>query len=133
MRVYLAGAFSRKNEIAEKTQELENMGIIVTSSWVRESESENKVLDCDEELAPLLARKDLQEIMAADAVVLFTHDPTHKFVRGGRMHEAGFAMGLGKSLLVCGPKENIFHYLPEVNVFSTWEELKETLTKAVLV
>jgi len=49
------------------------------------------------------------------------------------MHEAGFAMGLGKTLMICGPRENIFHYLDEVHKFDTWEQLKETLTKSVLV
>jgi nucleoside 2-deoxyribosyltransferase len=134
MRVYLAAGFSRKNEIAEKSQELENLGIKVTSTWPWEAAAPNSTLaEVGHDYLVKNARKDLNEILAADAVILFTQDPLIPFCRGGRMHEAGFAMGCGKTLLVCGPRENIFHYLPEVNVFATWEELKATLTKAILV
>jgi nucleoside 2-deoxyribosyltransferase len=134
LKVYLAAGFSRKGEIAEKSQELENLGIKVTSTWPYEEMAGNaKLHDVTDDYLRTHARKDLNEIIAADAVILFTQDPLIPFCRGGRMHESGFAMGLGKTLIVCGPKENIFHYLPEVNVFSTWEDLKSTLTKAVLV
>ena len=134
MRVYLAAGFSRKNEIAEKSQELENLGIKVTSTWPWENAAPNSTLDeVGDDYLIFNGRKDLNEILAADALILFTQSPLIPFCRGGRMHEAGFAMGLGKTLLICGPKENIFHYLPEVNQFDTWEQLKATLTKAVAV
>lgn len=134
MRVYLAAGFSRKNEIAEKSQELENLGIKVTSTWPWENAAPNSTLDeVGDDYLIFNGRKDLNEILAADALILFTQSPLKPFCRGGRMHEAGFAMGLGKTLLICGPKENIFHYLPEVNQFDTWEQLKATLTKAVAV
>ena len=134
MKIYLAAAFARKNEIAEKSQELENLGIKVTSTWPWEEAAPNSHLhDVSNEYLVRNGRKDLREIIASDAVILFTQSPLTPFCRGGRMHEAGFAMGLGKTLIVCGPRENIFHYLPEVRQFNTWEELKATLTKAVLV
>ena len=133
-KVYMAAGFARKNEIAEKSQELENLGIKVTSTWPWEEAAPNSTMD---EVGPDYltknARKDLEEIIRADTLILFTHDPLIPFCRGGRMHEAGFAQGLGKTLMICGPRENIFHYLPEINQFNTWEELKQTLTKAVLV
>jgi nucleoside 2-deoxyribosyltransferase len=134
MKVYLAAGFSRKNEIAEKSQELENLGIKVTSTWPWENSApDSKLGESTENELRALARKDLEEILAADALILFTQDPEKPFVRGGRMHETGFAHAAGKSLLICGPRENIFHYLPEINQFNTWEDLKATLTKAILV
>jgi len=134
VKCYLAAGFSRKQEIAEKSQELENLGIKVTSTWPYEEMAGNaKLHEVTDEYLRTHARKDLNEIMAADAVILFTQDPLIPFCRGGRMHEAGFAQGCGKALMVCGPRENIFHYLPETIVFNTWEELKAVLTKAILV
>jgi nucleoside 2-deoxyribosyltransferase len=134
MKVYLAAGFSRKNEIAEKSQELENLGIVVTSTWPYEDISGNaKLHEVSDEYLRTHARKDLNEILSADAIILFTQDPLVPFHRGGRMHETGFAHALGKSLLICGPRENLFHWLPEFNQFNTWEELKATLTKAILV
>ena len=134
MKVYLAAGFSRKQEIAEKSQELENLGIHVVSTWPYEEMAANDGLnDVTEEYLRLNARKDVQEIIVADALVLFTQEPTKPFFRGGRMHEAGFAHGIGKRLLVCGPKENIFHYLPEVEQHDTWEQLKQELVATTTV
>jgi hypothetical protein len=45
------------------------------------------------------------------------------------MHEFGYAMGRGKKLFVCGPRENIFHYLPNVTVCADFEETKQALLK----
>lgn len=134
MKIYMAAGFSRKNEIAEKSQELENLGIKVVSTWPWEDAAPNSTMaEVGSDYLRKNARKDLNEILAADALILFTQDPEKPFVRGGRMHETGFAQALGKTLLICGPRENIFHYLPEFNQFDTWESLKATLTKAVLV
>lgn len=134
MKCYLAAGFSRKNEIAEKSQELENLGIKITSTWPHEEMTANaKLHEVSDEYLRQHARKDLNEILAADALILFTQDPLVPFCRGGRMHEAGFAHALGKSILICGPRENLFHWLPEINQFNTWEDLKATLTKAILV
>ena len=134
MRCYLAAGFSRKNEIAEKSQELENLGIKVVSTWPWEiAAPDSTMADVGPDYLRLNARKDLQEIILSDALILFTQDPLIPFCRGGRMHEAGFAQALGKTIMVCGPRENIFHWLPEIHQFDTWEQLKATLTKAILV
>jgi nucleoside 2-deoxyribosyltransferase len=125
MKFYLAAGFSRKDEIAEKTRQLESKGIGVTSSWPWEDASPNATLqdvDC-----PIVAAKDIAEIDAADGVILFTQEPTKPFVRGGRMHEFGYAQGKGKRLIVVGPRENIFHYLPNVHVYPTFEALLEVI------
>jgi nucleoside 2-deoxyribosyltransferase len=134
VKVYMAARFDLKNEIAEKSQELENLGIKVTSTWPYEAVgAEENYMAVPQEYLEKYARVDIDQIMNADALILFTQDPLIPFCRGGRMHEAGFAQGLGKTLIVCGPKENIFHWLPEVTQFDTWEQLKAALTKAVAV
>lgn len=69
------------------------------------------------------AAKDISEISEGDTIILFTQDPKLPFCRGGRMHEFGYAHAAGKRCIVVGPRENIFHYLPNVEVFPTWEAL----------
>lgn len=128
MKVYLAAGFSRKQEIADKTKELESIGIRVTSTWPTENAAPNCELhQFTDDYHAEMASRDVDEIRQADALVLFTHDPNIPFKRGGRMHEAGFAHALGKRLYVCGPKENIFHYLPEIEQYDSWDTLKAVL------
>jgi hypothetical protein len=128
MRAYLAAAFSRKNEIADKTKELQSIGVEITSTWPWEDAAPNTKLSykTDDYLREY-ALRDLGEIEEADTIILFTQDPTIPFCRGGRMHEFGFANGRGKRLIVVGPRENIFHYLPHVEVFATWEDLTKEI------
>ena len=134
MKLYLAAGFSRKHEIAGKSLELENLGINVTSTWPWEDAApDSKLTEVSDDYLRLNARKDLYEIINSDGLILFTQSPLKPFCRGGRMHEAGFAMGLGKTIMVCGPKENIFHWLPEIAQFDTWERLKQALTTAIIV
>jgi nucleoside 2-deoxyribosyltransferase len=124
MKFYLAAGFSRKNEMAEKAKQLQSMTIGVTSTWPWEDASPNaSMADLGDEHLIVNGAKDIAEIDAADGVILFTQDPTIPFLRGGRMHEFGYAHGKGKRLIVCGPKENIFHYLPGVEVVESWEAL----------
>jgi nucleoside 2-deoxyribosyltransferase len=128
MKFYLAAGFSRKEEIAAKSCQLVSVGIGVTSTWPAENiDPKHTLNDLSDEYLRLHGEKDIKEIDEADGVILFTQEPTKPFVRGGRMHEFGYAHGLCKRLIVCGPRENIFHYLPEVEVFSTWEELLSRL------
>lgn len=128
MRFYLAAGFSRKNEIATKCTQLEGLGVGVTSTWPWEDAHPNATLeDVGEQHLLVHGAKDIKEIDEADGVILFTQEPTKPFVRGGRMHEFGYAHGKGKRLIVCGPRENIFHYLPGVEVFDTWDNLLSAL------
>jgi hypothetical protein len=57
---------------------------------------------------------DLQDIEAADTLVLFSEDPLIGTPRGGRHFETGYAFGRGKRVVIVGGEENIFHYLPSV-------------------
>lgn len=128
MKFYLAAPFSYKDEIAKKAKQLQNRRIGVTSTWPWEDAAPQATLaDLGDNHLIVNGRKDIDEIDAADGVILFTREPTTPFVRGGRMHEFGYAHGKGKRLIVCGPKENIFHYLPEVEVFDSWEVLLTAL------
>jgi nucleoside 2-deoxyribosyltransferase len=130
MNFYLAAGFSRKDEIAQKSIALKEVGIGVTSTWPWEDAAPKSTLaEVGDKYLLKHGSKDIKEIEAADGVILFTQDPLKPFVRGGRMHEFGYAHGKGKRLIVCGPRENIFHYLPNVEVFETFDELITALSQ----
>lgn len=113
--MYLAAPYPWKAELAIKAQELRDLGVTITSTWMDKVASDTNAYES-------VAAKDISEVEAADAVVLFTLKGA--FEHGGRMHEFGYAHGRGKALIVCGPRENIFHYLESVLVLSNWEEVK---------
>jgi len=130
MKVYLAAWFSSKNETLAKAEELRACGIEVTSRWLDEKVAPATLMsDVTEDYLTQTAQIDIQDIDAADALVLLTVDPEngpcHR--RGGRHFESGYAAGRGKTLIICGPKENVFHYTPGVQQFDTWQETKEFL------
>jgi nucleoside 2-deoxyribosyltransferase len=128
IKIYLAAGYSKKNEIRERANELRQLGVEVTSRWLDELHDPNHVMG---ELGPKeyeeIAVVDIEDINRAGSFALFTQDPTVPFVRGGRMVEFGYAIAKEKRVFVIGPRENIFAYLPQVEVYATWEEFKERM------
>jgi hypothetical protein len=131
MKVYLASRYSTKDLMNTYAQELRASGIEVTSTWLEETHGPNTQLQDvrDEELAGY-AEADLRDVYRAEWLVFFSVDPTIPVARGGRHVEFGYALGLGRKILVVGPKENIFHYLPEIHFVNNFEEAKEFLLRA---
>ena len=122
MKLYLAAGFSRKHEMQDKSSKLERLGYEVISSWPWEEIAPTTTLaECTTEHLLKHGRIDIKEIENCDALLLFTQDPSIPFCRGGRMHEAGYAHALGKHVVVIGPRENIFHYLPEIGWYPTFD------------
>jgi hypothetical protein len=113
MRIYLAARFGRRLEMVAMAESIRALGHQVTSRWINGRGKPN----ADNALY------DLTDLTVADAVVSFTEDPKdpkacEAFVaRGGRHVEFGYALKAGKQLFIVGPRENIFHRLPEVTVF----------------
>jgi nucleoside 2-deoxyribosyltransferase len=122
VKIYLAGRYSDKNRLSEYAEDLEAAGHFVTSSWLKEPHAPNTTMD---QVAPELLEKyaydDLQDVRLADVMIFFSLDPTEPSFRGGRHVEFGYALALKKTIVVVGPKENIFHYLPTIRHFETWE------------
>jgi hypothetical protein len=118
--VYLAARYSRRCEIALKADYLKGYGLEVTSEWLKEP----TVIDPNGTTDPgwwgTHALHDLADIEAADCLVLFAESPEDSYPRGGRHVEFGYALGIGKRVIVVGPKENIFHALPNVERCETW-------------
>ncbi len=126
---YLAARFSRKPEMQFRAHDLVKDGIVVTSRWMRPDYRWNGVPEdaiSEYELA-LCAMDDLEDIGNADVFVAFTEQPSAGYTSGGRHVEAGYAIALGKPVLVVGPRENIFYGLPGVSVVPDWETARAWL------
>ena len=128
MKIYLAAQYSWREHIKECARELEALGFTVTSSWLRERKDPQTDLgELDGRFLREHAEADERDIQAADCVISFTVAPTKRTKRGGRHVEFGLGRALGKLMVVCGPKENIFHSLQGVRQFDNFEMVKEFL------
>jgi hypothetical protein len=110
MKIYLAARYSRHPEMQAVAEVLQQNFHVVTSTWI----NGNSLPDA------VCAQNDLRDLLAADAVLSFTEEPRQMTnTRGGRHVEFGLALGFGKAVFIIGPRENVFHYLPNVRQFSS--------------
>lgn len=141
-QVYLAARYSRREELCKYRKELQDLGYNVQARWLDGNHQlyngvpirkigENLVEGEDNpeanQLRVKFAQDDMQDCSAADIIINFTEPPRNTTTRGGRHVEFGIGLALGKKLYVVGPRENIFHWLPVVEVFESWDGLFKTL------
>ena len=119
MKLYLAAAFERQLEMSLYKRQLTAFGHEVVSRWHDPAERHRSLADATTIVElERWASEDVTGVKAAEVVASFTGHGT----RGGRHVELGIAIGLGKQLLIIGPKENVFHYLPGIEHFMTPDE-----------
>lgn len=107
--VYIAAPYVQRAEAQAVMVALEQRGIEITSSWLREHD----------ELSDTYAQKDLSDIDRADILLALT--PKEWVSQTGGCHvEYGYAIAKGKHLVVLGERKNIFHYLNSAIVVA-WE------------
>lgn len=121
MKLYLAGKYQSRLQLVEYAKELvSNYGHEITSRWL--DGSHDGFADAlTSEVRQRFALEDLEDLMAADAVLFFS-PPQMEPGRGGRHVEFGIAYQARKILVVIGPKENVFHDLPGVMHFPEWAD-----------
>lgn len=132
MKIYLAARYSRRDELAGYARELRELGHEVTSRWLAGNHQISDAGLSEEgsrEERERFATEDFNDLMAADAVISFTEPPRSNHSRGGRHVEFGIALGLGKFVFVVEHRENVFHCLPHVRFFSTWEQCLQTIAQ----
>lgn len=130
IKVYLAAAWSRREEMRQIATMLRADGISVVSRWLDEPGG----LQMGESPSFLAHRAqiDLEDIRSCDVLARFA-DPVAewcdpKLLTGARHTEMGYALALGKRLFVVGRCQNVFDYLPEVTLLAGVEALKYHLS-----
>lgn len=125
MKVYLAAAYERREEMQGVRDVLEAFGHEVTSRWIDQEASGQTEAAGAEQLAKdpaayvKFAYKDMEDIRRAETVVSFTGAPG----RGGHHIEYGMAVASNKNLVIVGPRENVFHSLPHVEWYPDWSRM----------
>jgi nucleoside 2-deoxyribosyltransferase len=122
MRYHLAARYARRVELCRYRDQLLSMGDTVTSRCLdfRKMPSWSCVI----------AREDCEDLMAADAVIIFTEIRNTVLATGGRHVEFGLALAQGKRVIIVGPRENVFHYLvPDSQIFATWNKAFATIRR----
>lgn len=125
MKVYLAAAYERREEMQGVRDVLQALGHEVTSRWIDQDLSGQQEAAGTAELAAdpaaytKFADKDIEDLRAAEVVVSFTGGGG----RGGRHVEFGMAVMLGKQLVLVGEREHVFHTLPQVVRYRSWPRL----------
>ena len=118
MRIYIAARYDRRFEMLGVASDLTRAGHAVTSRWIEGGRGTGS------ELAAAL--EDIGDLGRANCLVTFTERPERGVAwaaRGGRHVEFGIALAMGKRLCIVGPRENVFHHLPSVEVYSTLGDL----------
>ena len=111
MKVYLAAPFSMAHQVeAQYARDLARRGLPVVSQWHRLPHSTD---------LSRAARRDLEDILEADTFILLAN-LRPRANRGGRHVEFGFALARDKRIMVVGARQNLFHYLPNVEVYPAW-------------
>ena len=140
-RAYLAGRYSRREELLGYAADLATIGIEVRARWLLGlhqygADADRAQLDLgkDAEMAARFATEDVDDLLAADMVISFTEEPRKPSTnRGGRHVEFGMALlanrwlAVPMRLVVVGHRENAFHWLPGVEFYPTWSAALEGL------
>ena len=125
--VYLAARYSRHAEMRGVRDVLAPLGYKVTSRWIDQHGGDllesivAEKLNADPGACDHYAFADVDDLMAADIVISFTSADGGG--KGGRHVEFGMAVALGKRLVIVGPRENVFHTLPEIEWHPDWAHL----------
>ena len=119
MRIYCAASFIEQKRIRAMKENLIQLGHSVLSTWLEEVQRPDGISETQFEHK--MAIKDLQEVSAADCLILDTQSPTKT---SGKMVEFGFAVAKHKLIYVVGtpPAHAIFLSLADES-FATWDEL----------
>jgi nucleoside 2-deoxyribosyltransferase len=126
--LYVASAYRRRDELRKYAAELQSFGVRVTSRWLSEDLSLNvKLSDVTDDFSRNVAVVDLEDILAADGMLFFAEDANNQPPRGGRHVEFGYALAEGLQMYVVGDRENIFHYLPNVHHFATFNDFTKEM------
>ncbi len=89
-------------------------GFVVTSRWVFGGEEGKLWAD--------IAVLDLLDLKDADVCLSITQPHGSPNKGGGRHVEFGYALAMGKRCVLVGEREVVFHHLPGVECYPTFEE-----------
>ena len=127
--VYLASRYSRKQELIEYRKELQSIigvDLRVVSTWLDNPQVtgiDGKDAAFIPDAAVVYAKQDYHDILSADCLIQFTDPPSSTFRRGAAHCEFGIALALDKRCMIVGPRQQIFHTMPQVEQYESFSRL----------
>lgn len=131
--VYLAARYSRREELCRYRADLQALGFHCTSRWLNGNHQiDDRGLSSEAQAGERtrFAQEDWDDLSAAGTCISFTEPPRASNSRGGRHVEYGAALALGHRCIVVGPAENVFHCLPGIDRYDTWQECLAALASS---
>lgn len=119
MKIYLAAPFEKQLLMKAVAIGLRGKGFTVTSRWLEE--------DTDTPGSSDHAVRDIEDIHDADIVAVYNPIDFYRAGTGGRHVEFGYAIALGKAVILVGRPSNVFHRLDLIAQVGTIDELFEHL------
>jgi nucleoside 2-deoxyribosyltransferase len=104
VKVYIAAPYPERAAAQQVMHRLNDSGIEVTSTWLVQ----------EDKLEDQYARLDLADVARADVLVALNLPGYENAGTGGRHIEFGYALALGKLIVLVGARSNIFHHLSDV-------------------
>lgn len=126
LSVYLCARFQDAATMREWAAALAVENIVTTSRWITGAHDEGAG-PADDETLRRFASEDLEDLRAADALVAWNPRWVHRSGRGGRHVELGYALAIGKPVILVGERENVFHWLDAV----AWVPVPDALPQAI--
>jgi nucleoside 2-deoxyribosyltransferase len=119
LKVYIAAPYPERATAVALMHACEAIGIEVTSRWLKAPDA----------LSDAFAREDIADVTRADMLLAYNPPAYAEKGTGGRHVELGYALALGKKVILVGPRSNIFHYLTDVS--QTDAETPEAIARVV--
>ncbi len=140
--IYLAARYSRREELCGYREQLRALGYKVNADWLNEMDPKKvaAIEGADDHMAGVYRREEAQmdymQIIMADTLIAFTDSfdgpVAPSIARGDRHVEFGIALANHARVIVVGPRENIFHWLPVIEHCPTWGDCMARMTDEAL-
>lgn len=129
MRIYQAGMFARRDEFVENIALMEQAGHSNGARWLTD---ETNMEGASDEERQRFAIMDMEDVAKCELVIAYTEEGEGPGTgRGGRHVEFGAAIAMNKEVVIVGPRENVFHYLPGLMAFDTLEDALAWINKEI--
>lgn len=141
MRVYVAAPYGARAQVAGYALELERDGITPTCFWAHgtreiDDTTVHAASALSDQQASAFALDDLGDVASSDALVVLTETASDIAAggagSGGRHIETGYALALGKQVIVVGTPDNIFHRCDLVTRVDRWSDARALLRRAAI-
>lgn len=95
-------------------------GYEVSSRWIEPGHHEG-------EDRSAFAREDMEDVRRARVMISRSDPAFFRSGRGGRHVEFGLALAWGLRIILVGERENVFHWMPGVELVATFDQAMDAL------